>query len=441
MSGPPHPAAALLFHEGMLLAPQHFQRLALRAEQLALLHAAALSPHHWGVRGIELDTAAIPAGLVRVLALDGAMPDGLPVQHRAERDPPLELDLSPWKEAASRAPATVHLVVPAGRAIAAADGTPARFEVIEAPEVTDEAGTAEPIALQVLRPRLGLEVTTGPRQRPPSRFVGMPLLRFGFDGHAWTRAAFVPPQLTVAERDPLARLVQDLARRARERALSLARQGAREAGGAARAGLQGLAAGLPALEAMLAGGAAHPFALYVELCRFVGTLSALAAGQVPPVPPRYDHDDALPLFTEIAALADQILDRMGRSLIAHRFVDEGDRFSLALEPSWTESRLVVALVGPPGTAESALAHCMEGALIATRDRSGDLWDLRVRGAPRAPLEALDDLDVALPRGAVLFAVEPDRAFVTPGETLEVWPNQGRHGGGLRPTEILLYARG
>lgn len=148
MSGPPHPAAALLFHEGMLLAPQHFQRLALRAEQLALLHAAALSPHHWGVRGIELDTAAIPAGLVRVLALDGAMPDGLPVQHRAERDPPLELDLSPWKEAASRAPATVHLVVPAGRAIAAADGTPARFEVIEAPEVTDEAGTAEPIALQ-----------------------------------------------------------------------------------------------------------------------------------------------------------------------------------------------------------------------------------------------------------------------------------------------------
>jgi type VI secretion system protein ImpJ len=441
MSTPAHPVAPLLFHEGMLVAPQHFQRLALRAEQLALLHAAAVCPWYWGVRGLELDIAAVPAGLLRILSLDALLPDGLAVQHRSERDPPLELDLAPWQEAATRAPVTVHLVVPAGRGVAAADGAPARFAVVETAEVADEAGTAEPVALQVLRPRLALEVTTAPRQRPPARFVAMPLLRFGFDGHAWTRAAFVPPQVTVAERDPLARLVQDLARRSRERALSLARQGAGEAGGAARFGLQGLAAGLPALEAMLGSGAVHPFPLYVELCRFAGTLAALAAGQVPPVPPRYDHDDLLPLFTEVVAAADQVLDRMGRSLIAHRFTDEGDRFSLALEPAWTEQRLVLALVGPPGTAESALAHCMEGALIATRDRSAALWDLRVRGAPRAPLEAPEELDLALPRGAVLFAVEPDSAFITRGETLEVWPNQGRHGGGLRPTEILLYARG
>ena len=53
--------------------------------------------------------------------------------------------------------------------------------------------------------------------------------------------------------------------------------------------------------------------------------------------------------------------------------------------------------------------------------------------------ALEDLDIALPRGAVLFAVQPDSAFVTPGETLEVWPTQSRNAG-PRPTEILLYAR-
>jgi len=439
MSGPAHPAAALLFHEGMLLAPQHFQRLALRLEQLAVLHLAAVAPYHWGVTLLELDVNALPGGAVRVQALDALLPDGLAVQHRAERDPPLEIDLSAWRDAAARAPVTVHLVVPAGRAIAATDGAPARFEVIEQPEVIDEAGTGEPIALQVLRPRLGLDVTTGPRQRPPSKYVGLPLMRCGFDGHAWTRAAFVPPLLAVAERDPLARLVQDVTRRARERALSLARQGAGAAGGgAARAGLEGLAAGLPALEATLASGTAHPFTLFVEFCRYAGTLAVLAAGQVPPVPPRYDHDDVLPLFTEVAASVNQVLDRMGRSLVAHRFLDQGDRFSLQLDPAWAKGSLVLALVGPPATAESALAHWMEGALIASRDRSAALWDLRVRGAARAPLETLDDLDVALPRGAVLFTVDPDIAFITPGEMLEIWPTQGRSAG---PTEILLYARG
>jgi type VI secretion system protein ImpJ len=435
-----HPAAPLLFHEGMLLAPQHFQRLSLRLEQLALLHAAAASPYHWGVAELEVDAAALPSGLIRILALEGLLPDGLAVQHRAERDPGLELDLAPWREAAARAPVTLHLVVPAGRGIASEHGAPARFEVIETPEVADDAGTGEPVSLQVLRPRLGLEVTTGPRQRPASKYIGMPLLRLGFDGHAWVRAPFVPPQLVVAERDPLARLVQDMARRARERALSLARQGAGAGAGAARAGLEGLAAGLPALEATIASGTARPFGLFVELCRYAGSLAVLAAGQVPPVPPRYDHDDVLPLFTEIIASVDQVLERMGRSLVAHRFADQGDRFSLALDPGWTRQRLVVALVGPPGSGESGLAQWMEGALIATRDRSGELWDLRVRGASRMPLDQLDDLDIALPRGAVLFAVEPDTAFVTPGETLEVWPTQSRNAG-PRPSEILLYARG
>ncbi|MBK1662225.1 type VI secretion system baseplate subunit TssK [Paracraurococcus ruber] len=445
MTHPPHPVAPLLFHEGMLLAPQHFQQTVLRLEQLALLHAAAACPFHWGVTTLEIEPGTLPAGLLRILALEALLPDGLPVRHRVERDAPLELDLTPWCDAAARAPVTVHLAVAAGRAIAGEGEDLARFEVAEWPEVADEAGTAEPLSLQVLRPRLALEVTTGPRQRPPAKFTSLPLLRCGFDGHAWTRAPFVPPALRVGERDPLARLVQDLARGAREKALSLARQGASQGGNqggslAARAGLEGLSAGLPPLEALLASGAAHPFALYVELCRYAGLLAALAAGQPPAVPPRYDHDDPLAAFTEVVAAAQQVLDRMGRSLVAHRFADQGDRFALPLEPGWTRGRLVVALVGPPGTADSALAHWMEGALIATGDRSAELWDLRVRGAPRAPLAALDDLDIALPRGAVLFAIEPDTAFVTPGEVLELWPTQGRSAG-PRPAEILLYARG
>src|SRR5436190_1813629 len=40
---------AIQWHEGMLLAPQHFQWLSLRQETLLQYHASAISPFHWGV--------------------------------------------------------------------------------------------------------------------------------------------------------------------------------------------------------------------------------------------------------------------------------------------------------------------------------------------------------------------------------------------------------
>jgi len=38
--------AAVHWHEGMLLAPQHFQRAALRSEALQAYHITAASPFH-----------------------------------------------------------------------------------------------------------------------------------------------------------------------------------------------------------------------------------------------------------------------------------------------------------------------------------------------------------------------------------------------------------
>ena len=35
---------AIKWHEGMMLAPQHFQQMALRGEQLLVYHVAAAAP-------------------------------------------------------------------------------------------------------------------------------------------------------------------------------------------------------------------------------------------------------------------------------------------------------------------------------------------------------------------------------------------------------------
>lgn len=441
MSGAREPVQPLLWHEGMMLAPQHFQQLVLRQEQLVHYHAAAGQPFHWGVANVRIDVDVLPDGLVRLQELEAILPDGLVVRHLIDRDPALEVDVGALREAAGRAPVTIHVAVPAGRSVDGAGGELPRYDVVETPDVADEAGGAEPVDLRRLRPRLSLEVTTAPRQRPPAKFVSMPLLRVGHDGKAFTAAEFVPPILFVGERSALARQVQELTRRAREKAHHLARQGG--AGGGRperRFDLDGIAAGLPALEALLASGRAHPFTLYVELCRYAGLLSTLGVGQVPPVPPRYDHDDPMPAFAEVLATVTQTLDRLKKSLVAVRFTPEGDKFCLTLEPEWTQQRLVVGVRAPTGMSDADVAAWMNGALIATRDRSQDLWNLRVRGAPRRVVESDPELDLVAARGTVLFAVEPDSAFVTPAETLEIWNTETR-GDQQRPTDVVLYVTG
>jgi type VI secretion system protein ImpJ len=419
--------------------------MVLRQEQLLAYQAAALSPYNWGISRLLLDQDVLPEGLVRVRDLEGVMPDGLVVHHLDGRDSALEVDMRPFQDQAGRGAITVHLTVPAGRSITGEGGELPRYDVQETPEVIDEAGGALPVTVRRLSPRLGLDVTTAPRQRPPSKFVSMPLARLSHDGRVFQQIEFAPPCLTVSDRSVLWRAVQDLCRRAREKAHHLARQpSARGVAGLAartdRLELEGIASGLPPLEALLASGRAHPFAVYVELCRYMGAMSALAGGEVPPAPPRYDHDDPLAAYGEVLAAIERTLERTRRTLTPVRFTLEGTKFALTLEPAWTRGRMLVGLLAGPGRPEAEASTWMDRALIATRDRGQELWQLRVRGAVRRAIDPTTETGLSPRAGMAVFTVEPDSAYITEGETLEIW-NTDTRADDARPADIVLFVSG
>lgn len=68
------------WHEGMLLAPQHFQQQALRHDQFSLYHMAMAAPFHWGLVRLNIDEAALVSGVFRVLEMEAILPDGLVVR-------------------------------------------------------------------------------------------------------------------------------------------------------------------------------------------------------------------------------------------------------------------------------------------------------------------------------------------------------------------------
>ena len=67
---------AIDWHEGMLLAPQHFQQLSLRTEEMLHYHSAALVPFPWGVLRLAIDEAALTQGFLRVSEIEAVLPDG-----------------------------------------------------------------------------------------------------------------------------------------------------------------------------------------------------------------------------------------------------------------------------------------------------------------------------------------------------------------------------
>jgi len=145
---------AVQWHEGMLLAPQHFQLAATRSEELLHYHVRSASPFHWGIRRLRLDTVLLTGGTLRVTELEAVMPDGLLVVHGPGRETPLEADLTLYAEEARRGPLTVHLAVPARRREDEPfAGSLARHESYEGREVADENTGEGAVPVPRLRPR------------------------------------------------------------------------------------------------------------------------------------------------------------------------------------------------------------------------------------------------------------------------------------------------
>lgn len=66
----------VLWGEGMLLTPQHFQQSDRHREALDLDRSRTFHPLDWGIRGIAIDPEALHGGELRLLSCTGALPDG-----------------------------------------------------------------------------------------------------------------------------------------------------------------------------------------------------------------------------------------------------------------------------------------------------------------------------------------------------------------------------
>ncbi|NUB17000.1 type VI secretion system baseplate subunit TssK, partial [Azospirillum brasilense] len=103
---------AIDWHDGMLLAPQHFQQQALRHERQLTYHVRQARPFHWGVVHLQVDRVQLVSGLVQVRELEAILPDGIVVDYRAGSDEPPAVGISASAEPGGQPQVTITLPVP-----------------------------------------------------------------------------------------------------------------------------------------------------------------------------------------------------------------------------------------------------------------------------------------------------------------------------------------
>lgn len=427
----------VLWYEGMLLAPHHFQQAWRRSEALQGYGLAQAGLFPWGIRRLSIDRAMLAAGSVRILVLEGILPDGLAILHPRDDEPYLELDLAPFKAQLAQAPMAVHITVPADNP-RPEPGEARRWRSVEGGAVADANTGDNQMSVPRMRPALSLALTEGATTPPARRFVSMPIARIGFRDDAFSLEPYAPPRLDFPAGGELATLTRSVVQRLREKASAIAdriQDGGDLPSGPMTDTLRSMVAPLPRLEGLLQVERVHPFNVYMALCDLMGCLSWLGGQPVPPTPPAYQHDDPLPAFAIISEYALKVMERVREGYRALRFKRQGDgHFTLALEAGTLPSSLVIGARVPPAVAPGETAEWLSKALIGSRSLMKAIGERRIRGATRLRIESADELGLTPPAGMVLFRVTVDPNFIVAGQVLEITGA----GNGIEPVELQMF---
>lgn len=432
---------AVQWSEGMLLGPHHFQQAARRNDALLHYRLGRAVPCYWGVSQLKIDPARLSAKVLSVISLEAVMPDGNVVSHPGTESEDLQLDLAPFAARLQDGPLKIYLVVPAYRGDASLlSGQLARYRSVEGAAVVDENTGENRAVVPRLRSRLALHAGDVPNQA----FTSLPLAEIAERNGAFELTGFIPPLLAVSPQSPLAETGRDLVRDVRAKAAFVADR--LHAPGAEmrqatiielRHSLHCLVASLPSFEAVLAIGVAHPFELYLTLCRLVGHLALLGAGVVPPQFEAYNHDDVAGSFAPLLSFAHRMLESVSETHLPVAFTYENGAFQLLMETAWLRSDLLIGVRARPRQSEQEVNAWISEAVIASTDRVGPASETRVRGAARRQLTAEEDLEFLPARGTFVFRIAADPHFIVARQVLQI-VNFSDRAGERRPVEIVLH---
>ena len=441
---------AVLWSEGMLLAPQHLQQSDVYWHEIARGRMASLEPDYWGLLSLAVDSRAWTNGVLKIVQVSAVLPDGLPVNYPLDNEErQLTLDLKTALPQDGR-PLRIWLGVPhRGGESAIQDGYLPRNLSCAGGMVADEVTGGNPVA--VTRSRINLVLITEDKQL--SRHSAFPLMEVfrNVDGHIQL-GTYQPPMLRLGAsgfwgETGLCRQLQTLSQKIwsklRELAQNCDEDDESSMGQRYLEQARCLADVLPQYDVVTGSSDAHPCDAYVALSAMVGKAAALSSNPIPPLLFPYRHQECGEQFREAMAYVDRKLDGIDTMMEKLPFGNMGENaFARRLAVDSPKDELIIELKPRAGQEFKDMKQWLDKTRIASDDLMTVLRQRRLSGAQVRSLTHAERKMLGLKDTAILFLVKNQNIEVD-GQQVDVFrPGRSLLIMGIAdskmPAGILLY---
>jgi type VI secretion system protein ImpJ len=310
----------IVWNEGMLLTPHHFQQWDNYYEDLLSSRLASSMPYEWGILDLQINREAVANGNFQIVRCRGVMPDGLLLnipQTDVAPDPrPIDEHFSPEAERLE-----VHLAIPTKRFGAAnfqANGAPAdqmvRFHQ-DGSLVPDETTGENEQPLSFARSNLRILFTD--ELRDGYSAIKIAELERTATGQLTLSETYIPPALSITASLWLVNMLRQLVEILITKSSSLGEQRRQRAATLADFTTSEVAvfwllhtvnSSIPGLAHLFRTPVVHPERLYFEMAELAGRLMTFATTHHPKDIVRYEHLDLYFTFSQLSAQIRELLE-------------------------------------------------------------------------------------------------------------------------------------
>lgn len=420
---------AVLWSEGMLLSPQHFQQNDIQCQALLHQRLISLTPNAWGLRHLQLDATRLADGVVRVTECDAVMPDGLPLVFRAMT---AGYDLSVSVEAkfaADGAPAPVRVFLalpPRSGAMDVPSTTIRRYERVPGKITLDEVtGIGD---LVVERQRARFELFS--EKDLPAGYHAVPLLEVVRDAYgAVALTGYHPPMFRIGAstflgaqglQQQFAALRNEMWEKLRELAgtdVDDAPESVAVLGVEARMHLRvarEVAACLPLIDTILFDPLSSPAQAWWAMAQIIGRMTAVGGNPRPLAMDPYRHADCHPQFQAALAFVKRKLALINTDWDSPEFIRVGEGTYERRLPDDSPQTVYLELRTREGQTANDLQAWLSEARIASEDLLPVLRQRRLPGASVRVLSAREVAGLGLRANAMICAVTSQRLEMAQG---------------------------
>jgi type VI secretion system protein ImpJ len=301
----------VVWNEGMLISPHHFQQSDNYHEELLASRLTSIMPYEWGILDLQINRESVTNGLFDLVRCRAVMPDGLLINlPQTETAPPPRPIVDHFDADAERL--DVYLAVPAKRIGAAnfaangASGAQTVRYAQDAGAVPDETTGDNDMQIAFARPNL--RVLFAGEQLDGYSSIKIAELERTTTGRLAVSENYIPPALNVAASPWLVNMLRQVVEIMIAKSSSLGEQRRQRSAGLADFTtaeeakfwlLHTVNSSIPGLAHLFRTRIVHPERLYSEMIYLAGKLTTFTPDRHPKDVVHYDHLDLYGTFNHL----------------------------------------------------------------------------------------------------------------------------------------------